>query len=148
MKKLLLLPLACGSLLFVHCPEVSDVPVPNMDFSRLTDGTFKGASDCKKMVTAEVSVTVENGKVTAIDLIKHDHGPKHGGEAIIPRIIEKQSFKVDDVTGATISGRVIERAVAEALKKSKKELPKPDSLNEVMEPMGAAEESGEGGSGE
>ena len=84
--------------------------------------------------------------VADIDLIKHNHGPKYGGKKIIPRLIEKQSFKVDDVTGATISGRVIERAVAEALKKSKKEpepeppQESPDTLNEVMEPMGAAEE--------
>ena len=139
MRKRFILPFVFGVLLFTHCPKVSDVPVPDMDFSNLTDGTFEGESDCKKMVTAKVSVTVKDGKVTAIKLIKHDYGPKHSGETIIPRLIAKQSFKVDDVTGATISGRVIERAVAEALKKSKKVSPKPDSLNEVMEPMGAAE---------
>ncbi|MBN1308206.1 MAG: FMN-binding protein [Chitinispirillaceae bacterium] len=109
-----------ASALFLHCPKVSDVPVPTMDFSNLTDGTFEGKSDCKKIVTATVEVTVNEGRVTKIDVIDHRHGPKYGGEAIVPRIIEKQSFQVDDVTGATISGRVIERAVADALGKSKK----------------------------
>ncbi|MFW9997526.1 MAG: FMN-binding protein [Candidatus Odinarchaeota archaeon] len=65
---------------------------------------------------AEVEVTVRDGVVTRIDVIRHIN--MMGGEAtpVIPRrIISAQSTKVDVVSGATGSSVALMQAVQNAL---------------------------------
>jgi len=66
--------------------------------------------------TATAKVTVKGGAVAAITLLEHSHGPGHGAEAILDRIIEKQSLMVDAVSGSTYSSTVVRKAVEPALK--------------------------------
>jgi uncharacterized protein with FMN-binding domain len=86
------------------------------NISRIPDGVYAGsASSWPNM--AEVRVTVREGRMTDVALIRHWAswiGRK--AELVIPqRIIEKQSADVDAVTGATNSSRVIMHAVYDAL---------------------------------
>lgn len=68
-----------------------------------------------------VVLTIENGFITAIEADESRETPERGGRAIsimIPKMIEKQSYDVDIVSGATITSESLEKAVAEILEKA------------------------------
>lgn len=62
----------------------------------------------------EIAVTVENGKMTKIDVLQHHDTEaiaKQAFEIVIPAIIEAQSPDVDVATGATFTSNAIKEAV-------------------------------------
>jgi len=73
--------------------------------------------------SATVRVTISEGKVVDIELIKHFASWKgdKANEIISERIVAEQSTDVDAVSGATHSSRVIMNAVQEALEKACRE---------------------------
>ena len=65
----------------------------------------------------EVTVTVENGEITAVDIVGENETPTIGGIAIeeMPaQIIEAQSFDVEGVAGAMLTCDAIRTAGQEA----------------------------------
>jgi len=90
-----------------------------VDISRIPDGVYAGSASSWPN-KAEVRVTVREGRMTSIELVRHWAswiGKK--AEPVIPqRIIEKQRADVDAVTGATNSSRVIMHAVYDALEQA------------------------------
>lgn len=65
-----------------------------------------------------VKITVEEGKITAIEVLQQNETVGIGDKAVaaVPaKIIEKQSAEVDGVTGATVTSDAIKAAVAEAM---------------------------------
>jgi len=64
-------------------------------------------------------VTVKDGAITGIDLIRHVHGPDHGAEQILVRVMERQSLRVDAVSGSTTSSKVVLKAIESALQKGR-----------------------------
>lgn len=91
-----------------------DLPIEDIDLSMVPDGTYKGSYSAFPVV-AEVEVTVQGSKITAIDLIKHSNGQGKAAEAIPEMVIEAQSLKVDAISGATYSSKVIVLAIKDAL---------------------------------
>ena len=87
-----------------------------VNINRIPDGVYAGSAG-NWPNKAEVRVTVREGRMIDIELVRHWAswiGRK--AEGVIPqRIIEKQSADVDAVTGATHSSRVIMHAVHDAL---------------------------------
>ncbi len=82
--------------------------IQSMDLSKLKDGKYDGRalaySDKHDMF---VTLTMSGGKIADIQL-KHEEKIDLGATKTIPaRIIEKQSLKVDIVTGATITSQAI-----------------------------------------
>ncbi len=69
----------------------------------------------------EVSVTVKNGQITAVEVTKHnDDAPFMGrAKAITKDIVEQQRANVDAATGATFSSRGIQWATWRAIQKAK-----------------------------
>ena len=68
----------------------------------------------------EVTVTVEDGKITAVDVVGDNETPTIGGIAIeeMPQqIIDAQSFDVEGVAGATLTSDAIRTAGQEAYDK-------------------------------
>jgi uncharacterized protein with FMN-binding domain len=118
--------LVCGVLLLLMLMLLSTCALSppgksSLDVSGIPDGVYAGrASNWPNK--AEVRVTVQDGRMTRIELIGHWAswiGKK--AEPVIPqRIIEKQSSDVDAVTGATNSSRVIMHAVNDALEQAVK----------------------------
>jgi uncharacterized protein with FMN-binding domain len=87
------------------------------DLSGKPDGVYRGIYSVPPTpVKVELEVTVRNGKLDKIDLVKHA-ASKIGkrAEIIIPVIIEKQSLDIDAVGGATASSKAILKAVENAL---------------------------------
>jgi uncharacterized protein with FMN-binding domain len=90
-------------------------PVHN---EKLTDGVYEGSYKAGPN-KALVRVTIKEGKLVEIQIVKHRAWKGKKAESIIPRrIIDNQSTKVDVVTGATNSSRVIMNAVQRAIEKA------------------------------
>ncbi len=89
------------------------------DIAQVADGIYEGTA---KGFIGEitVSVTVEDGKITVIEVIDNSETSTYFVEAypLIPeRIIEEQALEVDAQTGATGSAEGIINAVRNALEK-------------------------------
>lgn len=67
------------------------------------------------LVKAEVSVTVRNHRITAIDIIRHDCGTGKKAEAIIDEMVRLNTSEAELVSGATLSSKVIRAGVRNAL---------------------------------
>jgi uncharacterized protein with FMN-binding domain len=94
--------------------ELIDTEINDVDLASARDGTYTGRYSAFP-VSAEVSVTVKNHLITDIEIIKHFNGEGQGAEVIPERVIDLQSLKVDCVSGATISSKVILMAIYDAL---------------------------------
>ena len=87
------------------------------------DGIYEGSSDAGIHPGLKVSVVVENGKITEVNVVEHNETIGIGTAALekLPTlIVEAQSGEVDSVTGATLSSTAIKEAVDKALVQAKK----------------------------
>ena len=90
-------------------------PIPQ---ANLKDGTYNGTA-ANGPVRVKARVTINDQKIAGIDLIEHRTWKGGAAEGVIPnRIIDKQSTKVDAVSGATMSSVAIMNAVEDAVKKA------------------------------
>ena len=82
------------------------------------DGVYHGASD-GQYGAVEIAVTVENGRISGVDIVTADETPamlESVRENLIPTIIDEQGTAgVDAVSGATGTSNAILQAVDQAL---------------------------------
>ena len=95
--------------------EIDGIVVSNVDLSQVADGVHRGTCDVG-VVVATVDVTVADGVITAISIVRHDNGKGSPAESIITTVLTEQSLEVDVVAGATYSSRVILKAIENALR--------------------------------
>jgi uncharacterized protein with FMN-binding domain len=118
-----LMVLAIGALLIATMlPGCAQTPVNGapINHARLEDGAYEGSYRGGPN-KASVRVTIENGNIVKIEILQHQAWRGHIAEAaIVERIIDHQSTKVDAVSGATNSSRVIMNAVQNAVEKAYK----------------------------
>jgi len=108
--------LICGTLFF-SCTSTPVIGGP-VDPAKLADGTYKGSyrGGPNKAI---VEVTVKDNSIVNIKIIQHQAWKgKKAEETIVERIIARQSTRVDVVSGATNSSRVIMNAVQLAIEKA------------------------------
>ena len=89
--------------------------------SGAANNTFTGASDKGMGGTVRVQITVKDGKMTDIKVIKHSETPGIGPEAIAKlteQALQKQSAELDTVSGATMTSTAFKEALATAMKKA------------------------------
>lgn len=101
-----------GNLKQLTLSEISDV-----DLAAAEDGIYIGSYSAFP-VSAEVRVTIKNHIIIDIELLKHDNGQGQGAEIIPEKVIAAQSLKVDSVSGATYSSKVILKAIQDAILKA------------------------------
>ena len=101
-----------GNLKQLALSEISDV-----DLAAAEDAIYIGSYSAFP-VSAEVRVTIKNHFIVNIELLKHDNGQGQGAEIIPENVIEAQSLKVDSVSGATYSSKVILKAIQNAILKA------------------------------
>jgi uncharacterized protein with FMN-binding domain len=108
--------LICTTLIF-SCTPTSIIGGP-VDPAKLADGTYEG-SDRGGPNKAVVEVTIKDNAIVHIKIVQHQawRGMK-AEETIVERIIAQQSTRVDAVSGATNSSRVIMNAVQRAIEKA------------------------------
>lgn len=90
----------------------------SVNHNRLMDGVYEGSYKGGPN-KALVKVTIKDNTIVHIQIV--EHWALKGKKAELPilkRIIERQSTKVDAVSGATNSSRVIMNAVQRAIEKA------------------------------
>ena len=87
----------------------------------LKDGVYEGEYR-KGINKAVVKVTIADGRIAEVELVKHTASciGKKANEIIPQRIVEQQSTRVDAISGATNSSRVVMNAVQKAIEKAYK----------------------------
>jgi uncharacterized protein with FMN-binding domain len=104
-------------LLLKEQKKVRDMAIPAIDMTKVSDGTYEGNFTYLNSSCA-VEVQVKDHKIVTIKILKNSntsHAKK--AEAVIDRIIQVQSLKVDAVTGATTTSKALMKAVENALVK-------------------------------
>jgi uncharacterized protein with FMN-binding domain len=106
----------CGTLFF-SCASTPVIGGP-VDPAKFADGTYEGSyrGGPNKAI---VEVTIKDNAIVNIKIIQHQAWKgKKAEETIVERIIARQSTRVDAVSGATNSSRVIMNAVQLAIEKA------------------------------
>ena len=93
---------------------VSDLYIENVNISEVPDGVYEGECNVG-YIYARVSVTVSEGVITEIKILEHRNERGTIAERITDSMISRQEIKVDTVTSATNSSKVIQKAVENAL---------------------------------
>jgi len=97
-----------------HTPVIG-APVKH---EKVNDGIYEGSYQGGPN-KASVKVTIKDHKITEIKIAEHlAWKGKKAESPILERIIERQSTRVDAVSGATNSSRVIMNAVQKAIEKA------------------------------
>ena len=96
--------------------DIRKLVVNDINPASVKDGSYEGEQN-DKPVTAAVRVLVQGGRIGSIKVLSHGHGPGHGADAIVDRVIAAQSLKVDSVSGASYSSKVMLKAIENALEK-------------------------------
>lgn len=94
---------------------VEALRVQDVDLATVPDGAYVGSQDAV-LVAAEVRVTVADGAIRRIEILRHENGRGKPAEAVLDRVIAAQSLRVDAVSGATSSSKVLLKAVENALR--------------------------------
>jgi uncharacterized protein with FMN-binding domain len=87
----------------------------NIDLSQVADGVYTGHSETD-LVKVDVRVTVADGRIEDIEILKHECGKGHPADVIVSDMIKDNTVDVDAVSGATMSSEVIKDAVRDALR--------------------------------
>ncbi len=94
--------------------RLQDLEIANVDLTEVVDGTYTGSYKVFP-ITAEVKVIVKNHQITGVELLKHQSGQGAPADKILDQIIEAQTLKVDVISGATYSSKIILKAVENSL---------------------------------
>lgn len=119
---ILMFALSAGILMYFGVSkfnkEVDSIKIKNKYISGTRDGVYEGEYYPTPFVGAKVKVTVDSGYVTSIELLDHKYGRGKPAEAITEKVMSEQSLDVDTISGATISSKIILKAIDNALSQS------------------------------
>jgi uncharacterized protein with FMN-binding domain len=113
MRRLILAAAILAMTALTSC-VMPTIELGDPDFSALPDGTYRGSFD-GGLVKAEVELYSSSGAITDIRLLRHDCGKGKPAGIIVERVMQAQSLRVDTVSGATYSSKVILRAIENAI---------------------------------
>lgn len=88
----------------------------SIDMSQIADGAYEGHSEMGPVIV-DVKVTVQEGAIMDIELINHQNGLGQPANVIVKDMVDKNTYDVDAVSGATVSSEIIMNAVNNALQK-------------------------------
>lgn len=94
--------------------EIKNIEIHNMDLDNVSDGKYVGEYNVG-YIFAKVEVTIKSGEIKTVTLLEHRNERGKRAETIIDSIVEQQRIKVDAVSGATNSSKVIMKAVENAI---------------------------------
>lgn len=94
--------------------QLAHSEILDVNLASAEDGDYLGSYSVFP-VSAEVRVTLKNHTISKIELLEHKNGQGQGAEIIPEKVAKAQSLKVDCVSGATYSSKVILKAIHNAL---------------------------------
>ena len=109
--------IGAGGLFFVtrNLDEVASTELVGVDPSTLEDGDYTGAFTTGRWAN-EVSVTIEDGRITDIKIIKDVAYAQEGlSDQLFEGVLNAQNTTVDTVSGATVTSKAYLKAVENAL---------------------------------
>ena len=92
----------------------NEIVIREPDLSVADDGVYTGTCETT-LVKAKVRVTVEDHKIAAIEILEHECGKGAPAESIVGDVLNKGALNVDTVSGATLSSKVILKAIENAV---------------------------------
>lgn len=99
--------------------EAKNLPIKEMDFKKLKNGSFHGAYEggMYKWRINECQVDVASGKVVNIKLLttKDPASKNMQADELYSRVIKAQSLQVDTISMATLTSKAYLKAVENAL---------------------------------
>lgn len=98
----------------MNTKRISDISISDVDLSKIPNGSYEGSYDAI-MIAAKVKVDISDHTIKDINIIYHKNERGQKAERIVNEIKSAQSLKVDTITGATNSSKVILKAVQNAL---------------------------------
>ena len=108
----------CAVIVIRMNGQVNSFDRSSIDLSQVKDGVYEGHSETD-MVKVDVRVTVSDGDISDIEILRHECGKGKIANTIVDEMVEKDDVEVDAVSGATFSSEVIKDAVRSALRKGK-----------------------------
>ena len=108
----------CAVLVIKMNSQVKSFDKSAVDVSQVKDGVYEGHSETE-LVKVDVKVTVSNGDISDIEILRHKCGKGKIANVIVEDMVEKDDVEVDAVSGATFSSEVIKDAVRSALRKGR-----------------------------
>jgi uncharacterized protein with FMN-binding domain len=115
----IVLVLVAGGGLFyigrgVEAGEILEIN--EVDLSRLNDGAYSGAYKGGRW-TNEVNVTIKDHRIAGVEIVKDVMLPKPEVTAeLINLVLEKQSPKIDAISGSTVTCKAYLKSIENALK--------------------------------
>ncbi|MGM0123723.1 hypothetical protein IGI37_001097 [Enterococcus sp. AZ194] len=94
--------------------SIKNLRIKEVDLATLEDGEYIGEYDVD-FISAKVKVTIANHNIQNIEYIYHNNDRGEKASAIKEDMVEQQKIKVDAISGATNSSKVIQKAVELAL---------------------------------
>lgn len=123
MKKIIIIALAVICLAFTGMffavnqaaqEQAASIDITLVDATDVMDGSYEGSFEAES-VKVTVSVTVVDEKIVDIDIMEHENGLGDKAEVITDDVVAQKSLQVDTVSGATVSSKVILKAIENAL---------------------------------
>jgi len=96
--------------------KVNNIVIEEVNIDNKKDGKYIGEFDAD-VIYAKVEVEIKNKKISNINIIEHKNERGTPAEVIPKKVVDAQSLKVDVVSGATNSSKVILKAIENALSK-------------------------------
>lgn len=93
-------------------PRALDIAA--VDLNMIADGEYIGV--CRnKLLLAVVKVEVNGHQIVDIEIIEHKEAYMRQAEMIAGTVVDEQTLEVDAVSGATLTGDTVLKAVENAL---------------------------------
>jgi uncharacterized protein with FMN-binding domain len=96
---------------------INELTIEDVNLAGIPDGNYTGSMDTV-WVGASVMVTVKNHVITDIQL-DHRHDRGAAAEVIPAQVVQAQSLRVDLISGATSSSKLILKAIENALNEAR-----------------------------
>ena len=96
--------------------KVNNIVIKDVNLDNKEDGKYIGEFDAD-VISAKVEVEIKNKKISNINILEHKNERGTPAEVITKKVVDAQNLKVDTISGATNSSKVILKAIENALTK-------------------------------
>ena len=96
--------------------KVNNIVIKDVNLDNKEDGKYIGEFDAD-VISAKVEVEIKNKKISNINILEHKNERGTPAEVITKKVVDEQNLKVDTISGATNSSKVILKAIENALTK-------------------------------
>ena len=98
---------------------LAETNIEGINLNDVEDGEYKGEHKAG-LVEVVLDVEVQGNRITNLNILKHNNWRGGSAEVIVDKVLKEQTLEVDVVSGATVSSKVILKAIENALNKGVK----------------------------